>query len=39
MYLIVELVFWARLSLVVFGVHADIEQLVPSPDGHDCPQP
>lgn len=38
LYLKVELVFWARLLLVVLGIHADIEQLAPGQGGQDCPQ-
>lgn len=29
LYLQVELVFWARLLLVVLGIHADVDWLVP----------
>lgn len=29
LYLQVELIFWARLLLVVLGIHADVDWLVP----------
>lgn len=38
-YLLVELGLRAGRWLVGLGVHADVEQLAPSPRGWDCPQP
>lgn len=38
LYLQEELVFWARFSLVVLVLHADVDWLVPCQGGHDCPQ-